>query len=152
MYFIILLGMPGSGKSYLDKKIKKFFNIDPVDIVIDKLVQNDKTYINAVNKIVKSCKKCISKPNMRTYKNFEDAYWYTRKNGCGKPKCPDASGCDCYNDILLTNAIKEKKDIMFESALTSPLDWLFKRIPPEYNIVFFVNLLNQKHILWIIFN
>lgn len=35
---------------------------------------------------------------------------------------------------------------MFESALTMPLDWLFKIIPPDYEIVFFVNLINLKSI------
>ena len=29
MYFIISLGMPGSGKTYLNEKIKKMFNIKP---------------------------------------------------------------------------------------------------------------------------
>jgi len=147
MYFVILVGMPGSGKSYLHQKIKDFFNIKPVDIVIDNIVQSDKTYISAVKKLLKTCKgDCIKKPSFKTYKNFADAYWYTRKNGCGKPICDDASGCDCYNDTLLKNAIKKRKDIMFESALTMPLDWLFKLIPPDYEIVFFVNLINLKSI------
>ena len=147
MYFIILVGMPGSGKSYLHQKIKYFFNIKPVDIIVDNIVQSDKTYISAVKKILKTCKgDCIKKPSFKTYKNFADAYWYTRKNGCGKPKCPDASGCDCYNDTLLKNAMKKRKDIMFESALTSPVDWLLEIIPPEYEIVFFVNLINLKSI------
>lgn len=147
MYFIILVGMPGSGKSYLHQKIKEFFNIKPVDIVIDNIVQRDKTYISAVKKILKTCKgNCIKTPSLNTYKNFADAYWYTRKNGCGKPICSDASGCDCYNDTLLKKAIEKRKDIMFESALTMPLDWLFKLIPPDYEIVFFVNLINLKSI------
>jgi dephospho-CoA kinase len=52
MYFIILVGMPmpGSGKSYLHQKIKDFFNIKPVDIVVDNIVQSDKTYISTVKK------------------------------------------------------------------------------------------------------
>ena len=35
---------------------------------------------------------------------------------------------------------------MFESALTIPLDWLFKIIPSDYKIVFFVNLIDLKSI------
>jgi predicted ABC-type ATPase len=148
MYFIISLGMPGSGKTYLNDKIKKMFNIKPEIILVDELVQRDKTYINAVNKIRKTCKgKCLLKPSIKTYKKFEDAYWNTRVNGCGKPKCADASGCNCYNDTLLNNAIKKRNDIIFESALTGNLDWLFKRIPPQYNIVLFVNLLGLNTII-----
>jgi hypothetical protein len=148
MYFIISLGMPGSGKTYLNEKIKKMFNINPEIILIDELVQKDKTYITAVKKILKTCKgKCLSRPSLKTYKKFEAAYWNTRVNGCGKPKCLDASGCNCYNNILLNDAIKKRSDIIFESALTGPLDWLFKRIPSEYIIVFFVNLVDLKTIM-----
>lgn len=147
MYFIISLGMPGSGKTYLNEKIKKMFDIKPEIILIDELVQQDKTYISAVNKILKTCKgKCLTRPSVKTYKKFETAYWNTRVNGCGNPKCLDASGCNCYNDRLLNNAIKKKSDIIFESALTGPLDWLFKRIPSEYSIVIFVNLLDLNTI------
>ena len=53
MYFIILLGMPGSGKTYLNDKIKKMFNIKPEIILIDELVQRDKTYKTAIKKILK---------------------------------------------------------------------------------------------------
>jgi hypothetical protein len=109
MYFIISLGMPGSGKTYLNEKIKKMFDIKPEIILIDELVQKDKTYISAVNKILKTCKgKCLTRPSVKTYKKFETAYWNTRVNGCGNPKCLDASGCNCYNDRLLNNAIKKK--------------------------------------------
>jgi hypothetical protein len=47
----------------------------------------------------------------------------------------------------LNDAIKKRSDIIFESALTGPLDWLFKRIPSEYIIVFFVNLVDLKTIM-----
>jgi predicted ABC-type ATPase len=148
MYFIISLGMPGSGKTYLNEKIKKMFNIKPETILIDELVQRDKTYISAVNKILKTCKgKCLTRPSVKTYKKFEAAYWNTRSNGCGNPKCVDASGCNCYNNKLLNHAIKKKSDIIFESALSGPLDWLFQLIPPEYNIIFFVNLVNLNTIM-----
>jgi predicted ABC-type ATPase len=147
MYFIISLGMPGSGKTYLNEKIKKMFNIKPEIILIDELVQRDKTYISAVNKILKTCKgKCLTRPSVKTYKKFEAAYWNTRVNGCGNPKCVDASGCNCYNNKLLNNALKKRSDIIFETALSGPLDWLFKRIPPEYNILFFVNLVDLNTI------
>ena len=147
MYFIISLGMPGSGKTYLNEKIKKMFNIKPEIILIDELVQRDKTYKTAIKKILKTCKgKCLTRPSVKTYKKFEAAYWNTRVNGCGNPKCVDASGCNCYNDRLLNNAIKKKADIIFETALTGPLDWLFKRIPSEYNILFFVNLVDLSTI------
>jgi len=59
----------------------------------------------------------------------------------------DASGCNCYNDKLLNSAIKKRNDIIFESALTGNLDWLFEQIPPEYNIVLFVNLLGLTTIM-----
>jgi predicted ABC-type ATPase len=148
MYFIISLGMPGSGKTYLNDKIKKMFNIKPEIILVDELVQRDKTYINAVNKIRNTCKgKCLSNPSTKTYKKFEEAYWNTRVTGCGNPKCLDASGCNCYNDKLLNRAIKKKSDIIFESALTGNLNWLFQRIPSEYNIILFVNLLGLNTIM-----
>lgn len=140
--------MPGSGKTYLHEKIQKMFDINPESILVDELVQNDKTYKDAVRKILKTCKgKCLLRPSVRTYKRFEEAYWNTRVNGCGKPKCLDASGCNCYNDKLLASALKKRKDIIFESALTGNLEWLFERIPSEYNIVFFVNLLDLSTIM-----
>lgn len=140
--------MPGSGKTYLHEKIQKMFDIKAESIRVDELVQNDKTYKDAIRTILKTCKaKCLMRPTVRTYKRFEEAYWNTRVNGCGKPKCPDASGCNCYNNKLLASALKQRKDIIFESALTGNLEWLFERIPPEYNIVFFVNLLGLNTIM-----
>jgi hypothetical protein len=122
------------------------FDINAESILVDELVQNDKTYKDAVSKILKTCKaKCLMRPTLRTYKRFEEAYWNTRVNGCGKPKCPDASGCNCYNNKLLASALKKRKDIIFESALTGNLEWLFERIPPEYNIVFFCEFVGIEY-------
>jgi hypothetical protein len=154
MKFIFLFGMPGSGKTTLIKNITSMFNIHPVVNLIDDLIQKDSIYIKKVKDILKKCKtKCLKNPSIKTYKAFENAYWYTRKNGCKRKNCKSKimkispSGCDCLNDQKLLNALKDKKDIIFETASTSSPEWLFSLIPKEYEIIFFINLAHLDTII-----
>ena len=154
MKFIFLFGLPASGKSTMIENIKTKFHISPVVNLIDELVQRDDMYKTRVETILRKCKgRCLKKPSIKTYKKFEEAYWYTRKHGCNRRKCKSKimkispSGCDCFNDQKLLKAFKDKSDIIFETASTVSPDWLFTLIPKEYEIILFINLAHLDTIM-----
>ena len=154
MKFIFLFGLAGSGKTTLIENIKTKFHISPVVNLIDELVQRDDMYKSRVETILRKCKgRCLKKPSIKTYKKFEEAYWYTRKHGCSRQKCKSKimkispSGCDCFNDQKLLKAFKDKSDIIFETASTVSPDWLFSLIPKEYEIIFVINLAHLDTIM-----
>ncbi len=57
------------------------------------------------------------------------------------------SGCDCFNDQKLLKALKDKSDIIFETASTLAPDWLFSLIPKEYEVILFINLAHLDTIM-----
>ena len=139
-YLIILLGIPGCGKTSLIDKIQKEFHIQATTILVDKLIQKSPLYKKQVDSILQTCNsKCITHPNKLTYKKFENAYWKTRKYGC-------KSSCDDVNDTHIFSAIKKQNDIIFETSGTSSLEWLIKLVP-HYKIVFYVVLVDLHNLM-----
>jgi hypothetical protein len=152
--FIFLFGLPGSGKTTLIEDIKSKFGISPVINLVDDLVQRDEMYKTRVERILRKCKtRCLKKPSIKIYKQFEKTYWHSRKHGCNRTQCKSKlmkispSGCDCFNDQQLLKAFKDKRDIIFETASTVAPDWLFSLIPKEYEIIFFINLAHLDTIM-----
>ena len=165
-YIIITLGPPGSGKSTLINETISYLNFDSdyVKILVDDLVENNKLFKEKISSIIsdilKKCKKkrvhCLDEEckecNTSSYyeehsdellKKFSDAYLSVRK----APNCVDDSNlnCDEYNDEKLTKAIKEKKNIIFETTGLNP-NWLlsepFINENSDYTVIFAYSLVN----------
>lgn len=127
-YMIVTAGPTGSGKTMLVNEVIDYLELDPhyVKVLIDDLVENDDEYKQMVYNII-------------TTKNFDNimeelnnAYFYVRNK---KRSDQYPTNYNEINDEKLMNAIKHRKNIVFEFTGTYIPTWLLKDID-NYNIIF----------------
>jgi hypothetical protein len=163
-YFIITAGATGSGKTKLVDETKKYLNIENVDMVtilVDNLVENDDKYkkkiLEIINSIKTECnnnddceKEKYTNPTDTLYKKFSDAYFTTRKEeNCKSVNNTNKLSCDDLNDQNIKNAIKERKNIVFEFTGSYIPTWLLdsKWIADEYIIVITYSLVTLNNLV-----
>ena len=133
---IIALGPTGSGKGSIPSKISTLLGgeYEFTNILIDDLVENHENYKQEVRKILTELQEnpeAGSDPfsinnlqNKDILEKFNKAYFQTRKNvDCNEEK--SFISCDKLNDNNLTEALKDGKNIVFESTGEYFPDWLF---------------------------
>jgi hypothetical protein len=155
-YFLIVAGPTGAGKGSLPDFITQYLNLGKkhTKILIDDLVVQNKYYKNAYdewvlkNKFdVERVKKEMLNPSEDTVKFFNTIYFASRKHtdcmtgevlNCTQ-NVPCEKTCDYQNDIALDTAIKQQKNIVFETTGIFFPDWLFEQYASfleNYQIIF----------------
>jgi len=142
-YLFIVAGPTGSGKGSLPKKIKSYLGINDNNsaekILIDDIIEKQESYKIFVNDLVEeycdgqdilcdNLKLQLENPSSKILKEFSDAYYNARKNiccDCDTQPCEPCKSCDTMNDNKLINALKNKKDIIFETTGTYYPSWFF---------------------------
>lgn len=128
--------------------------------MIDDIIEAHPNYKALVKKIIKTVKKgcknrieCITskyiKPDDKLLQLFDDAYFSTRKNyrPCNSEYIENNYNCDELNDRYLTDAIRKKENIVFETQGMSIPFWLFEFVKEEYDIIFSYSLVEFDTLL-----
>jgi len=162
-YIIVTNGITGSQKTKLYGEIINYLKLkdDNVKIIIDDLVTNNKEYKRKVLEIIKSVNKecnnrkvCIENkyknPDDKLLDAFEKAYFDIRN---GK-NCSDSysDSCDNLNNLNLEKALKENKNIIFETQGLNVPSWLLTHpyLRENYNIIFGYSLSPIKKVIEVI--
>ena len=165
-YLIVTNGTTGSLKTKMADEIIKYLKLSTTNtkINIDDLVSKNKEYkkriLDIIKKVAKECnnnKACISKkydnPDDKLIEDFSKAYYDVRK-GEGGISCTDSfnNSCDKLNDFNLANALKESRNIIFESQGLSVPSWLLSQpyLTEKYNVIFGYSLAPIKKIVDVI--
>ena len=154
---VVVLGPTGSGKGSIEGKIKELYNLDRdvtfVPVLIDDLIEENLNYKFEINKYLSSVKEqnpsIVTNEELANYitgkgldesiKKFNDAYFSTRRGyNCSIDQTKMT--CDNKNDEILTTAIKEGKNVIFETTGEREFKWLFETHKEglksnKYNIV-----------------
>jgi len=156
-YFIITAGPTGSGKTTLVTATLQHLGIDPNSTIqqflIDDIIQNDAYYKTKVTEILNNlgcnknnfeitCKPQIDNPSQETFKEFETAYYDTRKEGCNN------RGCSNVFDEEILN-IKNTPDIVVEITGNKFPKWLLETVIqnfPDYNLIITYSLVNLNNL------
>lgn len=165
-YLIVTNGTTGSLKTKMADEIIKYLKLNTTNIKvnIDDLVIKNKEYkkrvLDIIKKVAKDCnnnKGCISEkyenPDDKLLEDFKNAYYDVRK-GEGGINCTDSfkNSCDNLNDLNLENALKESRNIVFESQGLSVPSWLLSQpyLTEKYNVIFGYSLAPVKKIIDVI--
>ena len=165
-YLIVTNGTTGSLKTKMAEEIIKYLKLNQTNtkINIDDLVIKNKEYkkrvLDIIKKVAKECnnnKVCISEkyenPSDKLQEDFRKAYYDVRK-GDGGINCTDnfKNSCDKLNDLNLENALKESRNIVFESQGLSVPSWLLSQpyLTEKYNVIFAYSLAPIKNIVDVI--
>jgi GTPase SAR1 family protein len=158
-YIIVTLGPTGSGKTSMINSVISYLTLDTNynKFLVDDLVENNHTYKEKVfsitENIMRQCKserkfclddKCENcdtsnyylNPTQELLQEFGKAYIDVRKG----PNCVKESelNCDLFNDTQLREAIKNNKNIVFETTGINIPNWLLSS-PPDDPIAQFIN-------------
>ena len=162
-YIIVTNGITGSQKTKLSEEIINYLKLkdDNVKILIDDLVTNNKEYkkkvldiIRRVNEECDNKKPCIENkyknPDHKLLDAFEKAYFDIRKG----ENCTDdyANSCDKLNDLNLENALKNGKNIIFETQGINVPSWLLSHpyLRDNYNVIFGYSLAPIRKVIDVI--
>ena len=162
-YIIVTNGVTGSQKTKLADEIVNYLKLkdDNVKIIIDDLVANNKEYkkrvldiIRGVNEECNNKKECVENkyknPDRKLLDAFEKAYFDIRKG----ENCTDdyPSSCDKLNDLNLENALKNGKNIIFETQGIKVPSWLLSHpyLKENYNIIFGYSLAPIRKVIDVI--
>ena len=165
-YLIVSNGITGAMKTKMVEKIISDLklNTDNVKINIDDLVVHNDEYkkrvldiINRVNKECNNDKDCIlekyENPSEKLLEDFKNAY-YDVRNGKKNIHCTPEfkKSCDLLLESNLENALKENKNIIFETQGLQPPKWLLshKYLTDRYNVIYGYSFLNVDNIISII--
>ena len=165
-YLILTNGVTGSLKTKMAEEIIKDLKLSTnnTKINIDDLVVNNKEYkkrvLDIIKKISKDCnnkRSCIlekyENPSNKLLEDFNKAYYDVRTGADGigcTSKFKDS--CDILNDLNLEKALKESRNIVFESqGLTIPT-WLLAQpyLTEKYNVIVGYSLASIKKIVEVI--
>ena len=152
---VVVLGPTGSGKGSIEGKIKKLYNLDEdvtfVPVLIDDLIEDNVAYKDQIRDYLDLIKKqqrfntneelakyIIGTGLQESIKKFNDAYFSTRRGyNCSIDQTKMT--CDNKNDEILTTAIKDGKNVIFETTGEREFKWLFEThkegLSEKYNIV-----------------
>jgi hypothetical protein len=153
---VVVLGPTGSGKGSIEGKIKELYNLDNsvkfVPVLIDDLIEENLDYKYKIENYLSDVKKQhpdITNEQLANYitgtgldesiENFNVAYFSTRKgNTCRMGE--RSMTCDAKNDEILTTAIRDGKNVIFETTGERKFEWLFDTHKEgleskDYNIV-----------------
>ena len=130
---LIVMAPTGSGKSSLINIISKVIQVyDYEQFLIDDYIEKNDLYKKKVKTILK--KKDFNF-DTKTIKKFEKAYFSSRLKGCGTKSIKyNVKGCASVLDYELSLAIKNKKNIIFESTGKSYPKWIFNFPNNKINI------------------
>jgi hypothetical protein len=136
-YLLIFLGPTGSGKSSLPYKIDNYLKLNgfltnpkyTTNILIDDLVELNPFYRTKIGNIIQECmknKKCydiFENPSKEDLEKFSKIYFLARKN----VPCNEniKKNCDDLNDANFEMALKNKKNVIFESVGDYFPSWIF---------------------------
>ena len=164
-YLLTVVGPTGAGKTSKLNETISYLGLEPsyTKIIIDDLIESHPYYKQQVADIIKqidelckeegkycnndSCEPCDTTPYYKDpsedlLTSFSKAYFSTRKT-----KCTPELTCDELNDQNLTNAIKNRDNIVFETTGSYIPTWLLssKLLTSEYNVIFayFLQDINQ---------
>lgn len=153
---VVVLGPTGSGKGSIEGKIKELYNLADsvkfVPVLIDDLIEENEAYKSQIRDYLSSVKKQhpdITIEQLANYitgtgldesiENFNEAYFSTRQgNTCRMGE--RSMTCDAKNDEILTTAIRDGKNVIFETTGERKFEWLFDTHKiglerKDYNIV-----------------
>ena len=160
-YFIITAGPTGAGKTSLIHETLKQLGFDPestpfTKFLIDDLVENDPMYKFKVREIIDqidsecttqgpTCEEDMyTQPSEKLIKEFNDAYFNSRKKGCEEFKA-EGEGCDNVLNARLRNIkVARQPIIIFEFVGTYVPTWLLTDaiIPDDYMVITSFALVN----------
>jgi hypothetical protein len=159
---VVVLGPTGSGKGSIEGKIKALYDLDNsvkfVPVLIDDLIEENLNYKFEINKYLSSVKEqnpsIVTNEELANYitgtgldesiKKFNNAYFSTRRGKTcimGEGTMNERSmTCDAKNDEILTTAIRDGKNVIFETTGERKFEWLFDTHKEgleskDYNIV-----------------
>jgi polyhydroxyalkanoate synthesis regulator phasin len=162
---IITGGPTGAGKSSLQKQMKTQltkmgYTGNYVTSIVDDLVEQDEDYKDKVMHILyeivpeinilddnanaqwdELLKQQLTNPSKDLLTKFADAYFFARKNGnCGHPDlAAGGKGCDAVNDAVITQAIENRENIIFETTVGYP-GWLIDWVGDKYDVYYAASL------------
>jgi hypothetical protein len=165
-YLIVTNGTTGSTKTKMADEIINYLKLSTnnTKINIDDLVVNNKEYkkrvldiIKNINKECNNVRKCVlekyEKPSDKLLEDFNEAYYNTRE-GKQNIKCTPKfnKSCNDLNDINLENALRESRNIIFETQGLSIPKWLLDQpyLTEKYNVIFGYSLMPIKNIVGVI--
>jgi len=165
-YLLVTNGTTGSLKTKMADEIIKYLKLSATNtkVNIDDLVIKNKEYkkriLDIIKKVAKECnnnKACISEkyenPDDKLLEDFGKAYYDVRK-GVDGISCTTSfkNSCDKLNDLNLENALKESRNIVFESQGLSVPSWLLSQpyLTEKYNVIFGYSLAPIKKIVEVI--
>jgi predicted ABC-type ATPase len=142
-YLLITNGSTGSGKTKLVENAVDYLQLkgNNVKLLIDELVEQNDAYkvetlkiIQGVEKDCETNNQCVSDkfrhPDQDLLDKFSHAYFMARGSASVKITCERGGSCDCNTllDQRMTEAIKFKKNIVFETTGQSNIDWLVDKM------------------------
>jgi len=151
-YLIVSNGITGAMKTKMVEKIINDLKLSTnnVKINIDDLVVNNEEYkkrildiINNVNKECNNNKSCIldkyENPSEKLLEDFKKAYYDVRTGNKNIYCTPEIKkSCDLLLEDNLKKALKENKNIIFETQGLHPPKWLLSQIylTDRYNVIY----------------
>ena len=151
-YIIITNGTVGSGKSALIEKTIWHYKLPRTYslFLIDDLIESNEHYKEMIDKIIlsectnrtlcESLEERILNPNDDLYQKFGAAYFDTRGKTGGK-WC-DGISCEELLNQMLSTAIEDSKNMIFETTGTYYVEWLINKLKTEYKIYYAFTILD----------
>jgi hypothetical protein len=151
---IMTFGPTGVGKSVMARaaaSLEKIEYSECVSTLVDDLVTNDSVYKQQVNDIIgtyglRKDSSILLSPPKHLFEQFGKAYHDSRfEMGCRDMNPDDEKwNCDRQNDFILSRAIEDGKNIIFETTgagtrggkfFKNEYQWLYDRVKDKYRIV-----------------
>lgn len=137
---LITAGTTGAGKSALMRNAVNEIGMHPDQFrqfLIDDLVERDPEYQARVREILETLQangglELLLEPTEELYKQFTDAYFYVRGEGCGMA---GQGGCNSVLDAGLDDALANRDNIIFEFTGQYFPKWLVEKTNGDYDIV-----------------
>jgi len=165
-YLIVTNGTTGSLKTKMADYIIDNYKLstDNIKINIDDLVIKNKEYkkriLDIIKKVNKECnnnRACIlekyENPSDKLLEEFHKAY-YDIRTGVDNIECSPRikKSCDMLNNLNLENALRESRNIVFETQGLSVPNWLLSQpyLTEKYNVIFGYSLMPIKTITEVI--
>ena len=148
MYFIITMGISGSGKTSLIEKTLNYLDLENKSykkILIDDLIENNNNYKNKIRNIINQ-NTDLDFIDKKIVNKFTDAYFSVRNtDNCHFNN--EKIKCDILNDIYINLYTQNKEQIIIleTQGLNIPAyigDYIYNK--DKYNLIYTYSLINLK--------